>query len=340
MNLTTDNVLAGVTPDFSTAEVEALLRAHWGLPDMEITPLGSERDLNFKIAGSRGRFVLKIANQAEPLSVTRLQTRALLHVAKADPEVPAPRVVATGAGADEVFAKGSTIRLLTWMDGIPWHLARRGKAQRQSIARSHARLTLALAGLTSDEPPSFLQWDVQHAGLLRNRLEAVAPPLRDAVEAALDLFDRHAAPRLAGLRRQHVHNDIQPHNVVVDENDPDRLVGILDFGDLVHSAIACDLGVACAYHVQPASHPYETLGEYLAAFHAILPLNDDELEALPALVMARHVSTIVIAGWRLASHPENGAYIMRNQPMAAAGLAQLLPVAQADAVAYLRSVLK
>jgi Ser/Thr protein kinase RdoA (MazF antagonist) len=125
--------------------------------------------------------------------------------------------------------------------------------------------------------------------------------------------------------------------VVVETEDTDRLSGLIDFGDMVRTPVACDVGVACAYHVLPADHPLRTVAEYVAAFHAVRPLTDAEIEVLPSLILARQITTIVISGRRALTHPGNAAYILRNRPLVAAGLAQLLPVSQDQAVEYLRS---
>ncbi len=330
-------VLSAEAPAFTLEEARELVRRHWALEPLAIAPLASERDQNFRVDAAAGRFVLKIANRAEPPGVTRLQSAALRHVAVSDPAVPVPRIMPTRTGVDQAFAAGSAIRLLTWMDGVPWHLTPASRAQRRSVAAGHARLVLALAGFVSDQLAAPLQWDVQHAATLRGQLGAVPPELQAQVVAALDCFEMRAAPLLARLPRQFVHNDIQPHNVVVDEHDTDRMSGILDFGDLVHSPVACDLGVAAAYHVLPGAHPLQTVSEYVAAFHAVRPLGDDEFEALPALIVARQATTIVITSRRALTHAHNAAYILRNQPTTRAGLAQLLPLGYDDVVDFLRS---
>lgn len=332
-------VLTERAPQCAAEEAMECLRRHWALEVVGLSALPSERDQNFAVDTPGGRhYVFKIANRAESPSVTRLQTAVLLHVARADPGLPVPRVVPTVSGELSACAWGSTLRLLTWMRGTPWHRAPPTRRQRESLALGHARLVRALGDFTSDEPLPVLQWDIQHAARLAEHVEAVRPELRAPVEEALARFARHAADRLPSLPRQFVHNDIQPHNVVVEDTDTDRLAGILDFGDLVRAPVACDLAIAAAYHVGPGPHPLATVGEYVAAFHAIRPLSAPELEVLPSLVMARQVTTLVVSSVRARDNPHNAAYLTRNQPVAAAGLLQLLALSDAAAVDYLAGV--
>jgi hypothetical protein len=58
---------------------------------------------------------------------------------------------------------------------------------------------------------------------------------------------------------------------------------------------------------------------------------------LPALIMARLCTTLIITAWRAARYPENATYILRNQPMAKRGLFQLMRLPYADAISYLRN---
>jgi hydroxylysine kinase len=332
------NVLTGAKPTVSPATVLKVLRQHWNLENVKITPLNSERDQNFQVDGPDGRFVLKIANPAEPFSITQLQTQALTHIAATDPSIPVPRVIPTQNETTEISLSGSTVRLLSWMNGVPWHLTQRSAAQRRSIAEGHARLVLALASFSSNEPPSFLQWDVQHVSKLADRLDAVPAECREGVDIVLERFAAIAAPALKNLPRQYGHNDMQPHNIVVDENDHTRMSGILDFGDMVLTPVACDLGVACAYNAVAGDHPFQTVGEYVAAFNAIRPLSDAEIQVLPILTMARLATTIIIASWRASLYHDNANYVLRNRPAAIAGLSQLLTLSHDTAVEYLRKI--
>jgi hydroxylysine kinase len=332
------SVLVEPAPALSSKQALHLLEQHWGLRDPVLTPVGSERDQNLRIDSDAGRFLLKIANCTETPAITRLQTAVLRHVATQDPSIPLPRVVPTCSGETEVYSSGSAVRLLTWIEGIPLYLTPHSHGQRVSVATGHARLVLALRAYISDITPPAIQWDIQHTGRLWDALASVPGELIERVHAALELFDRHASGRLRTLARQFVHNDIQPYNLVVAEACTDRLCGILDFGDMVCAPVACDLAVACAYQVLPSDHPLQTVGEYVAAFHSVRAVSEEELNSLPALIAARHATTIVITSLRAAAHPENARYILRNRPIAESGLSQLLSVPYTEAVDYLRSV--
>lgn len=86
-------------PQFSAAEVQAVLQEEYGL-DGELRTLVSERDQNFRVTSDDGQcYVFKIANAAEPENVTDFQIQALLHIENAGCPIATPRIVKTLAGA-------------------------------------------------------------------------------------------------------------------------------------------------------------------------------------------------------------------------------------------------
>lgn len=329
------DILSVAPPQLGADLARELMQRHWGLEAQALLPLSSERDCNYRVDAGDARFVLKLANQAEPTAVTRLQTAALLHVEKAAPGLPVPRIRPTLAAAAEAAHEGSTLRLLTWLDGLPLAQAARSRAQRTNIAQTHARLALALSGFRYEAAKPHLQWDIQHALALAAHLDAVADDLRDLCAKALARFREHAAPHLPQLRRQFGHCDLNPFNILVSPQAPDEVAGFLDFGDMVETPLACDLAIAAAYQLDAEAAPWAPVCEYASAFHALLPLQETEIAILPELVMARLVTTITITSWRARRYPENRDYILRNQPAARAGLARLLAVPRAQVLALL-----
>lgn len=330
-------LLTSAPPAFSGDEVAALARLHFGL-EGALSPLTSERDLNFRLDGTGGAVVVKIANLAEPQEQTRFQNRALRHIAARDPALPVPRVMAALDGRDDVvLSSGHLMRVISWLDGMPLHMAPRSRAQRQALARALARLGRALEGFQDPAADHDLLWDIKNAARLRVLLPLVPDDaLRAVCEGVLDRFDA-LSPQLAGLRWQVVHSDLNPHNVLVAKDDPDRVAGIIDFGDMVKTPLVCDVAVACAYQIDREA-PLQSLTDFALAYHAENPLTDQERALLFDLTAARMVTTVAITGWRAAKYPENRDYILRNFPSARAGLMALASVPRGDALAALAGV--
>ncbi len=320
-----DALLTAPAPRAGDAEAEALARGLFGVAG-RAARLSGERDLNFHIVPEAGPgWVLKIGNATEDRGVVALQGGALRHIAARDPELPVPRVCATRGGEDDAFATlesgtSHVVRLLTFLPGDPLHGSPPSDAQAAALGRCLARLGLALRGFAHPAARHDLLWDLQQAPRLHALLPHVADPRRRALAAGvLDRYEHHVAPRMAGFRRQVVHNDFNPHNIVVDPADPARVAGVLDFGDMVETPLVNDVAVAASYQVG-ADDPLGRVAALVGAYHAVSPLRREEVEVLPDLLSLRFVLSVVIAEWRAALHPENRAYILRNLSRAAAAL--------------------
>ena len=311
--------LTTAPPTLPEAEAAALARSHFGLTGT-LTQLTSERDLNYRLTTPTGAYVLKLANPAEPAAVTRFQTLALIHLEATT--LPVPRVIRTLSGQTEVDTPHGILRLLTWLDGHPQHLTQRSPTQCAAMGAIAASLTLGLGGFSHPAAAHVLQWDIKHAATLRPLLPFIAEAHRPLATETLDRFDRDLAPHLPALRAQVVHNDLNPHNVLTDPHNPDQITGILDFGDMVQTALICDAAVTAAYQIDPAT-PRASLQTFATAYHATLPLTPLEARLLPDLTATRLLTTLAVASARAARYPDNAAYILRNVPAAAAALTAL-----------------
>ena len=314
-------LLVSTPPEFSECVVAGMAREHFGRAG-QLRRLTSERDLNFRLIAATGEsHVLKIANLAEPIESTHFQTEALLHLERTAPGLAVPRVVRTLSGATEAtLPEGNILRLLTFLEGEPLYSARSSADQSRSMAGLGATLARALRGFDHPAADHDLLWDIKQAARLRALLPAFADKdLRRLISARLDLFETRVSPALPALRWQVVHNDLNPHNVLVDPADHASVTGILDFGDMVRTPLICDVAVTASYQID-AADPLTSLITFVSAWHAVDPLEQAELDLLYDLVATRMITTIAIAGWRAARYPENAPYILRNVPRALAGL--------------------
>ena len=312
-------VLSEGSPELDLAWVRALARDRYGI-EGALQPLTGERDRNYRLQrdGDGARFMLKVSHPAETALVADFQTRALLHLAEADPGLPVQRIVPALDGAPSFLADPGdglprVVRLFTYLPGLPLPEAPRTAPQQQNLARMLARLDVALRPFDHPAGDLPLPWDLQRAGSVRGLLIHIADPARRALAAnALDRFERDARPVLPMLAAQPIHNDFNIHNVLVDPQDTDRIAAILDFGDMVRAPAVNDLAVAAAYQCGTGDDPFADIAPFVAAYHAVRPLASTEIGVLFALITARLVMVVAISGWRAARYPENATYLLRN----------------------------
>ncbi len=311
--------LTTAPPSLSTDQAAALAAQHFGVTGA-LTPLTSERDQNFRLTTPTQTYVLKLANPAEPAAVTDFQTAALLHLAPTT--LPVPKVTRTLTNATEAITPHGILRLLSYLDGLPQYLSPRTALQRRNLGIIAARLTLGLRHFHHPAAAHVLQWDIQRASALRPLLVHLPDAIRRLATDTLDRFDRDILPHLPTLRSQVVHNDLNPHNVLVDPANPDQIAGILDFGDMVQTPLICDAAVTACYQIDPAN-PLQSLLDFAKSYHATLPLTPLEIRLLPDLVATRMLTSLTIASARVALYPDNAPYILRNFQPAQDGLIAL-----------------
>jgi Ser/Thr protein kinase RdoA (MazF antagonist) len=211
------------------------------------------------------------------------------------------------------------MRMLTFLYGELQYRTPASEAQSRNVGRALAELDLGLAGYDGRPPAGKLMWDISHMRDLAAVVGHVAPERRALAESVLAEFER-ALPAIRSLkRRQIIHNDFNPHNILLDPRAPDQVAGIIDFGDMVRAPLINDLAVALSYH-QATDDWQARTRTFLEGFLSAGTLEPDEIELLPLLARCRLAMSFIISEWRSALFPENRAYIMRNHATAWRGL--------------------
>jgi hydroxylysine kinase len=330
-------VLGTAAPRLKPEDVRALACRLYGI-DGSVHSLAGERDQNCRVDAADGRrYVLKVSNPSEPVGVIDFQIAALEHIAQASPTLPVPRVVRTRDGRTRgTVALGNgvdaTVRMLTYLDGIQIRETARTAAQRRAMGTGLARLDRALHGFAHPGAKHDLLWNVSAAHRLAAKLDGIVDAHRRTLAAAfMARFTEHVLPRLDSLRSQVIHNDYHLYNVLVAPDDHERIVGIIDFGDMLHAPLVGEVATAAAFHMAGSADPFEGPAQFVAAYHAASPLQGVEQEIVADLMATRHLITVLISEWRCVRYPENRPYIMRHNPAAWEALSDMADLPRAAA---------
>jgi 4-aminobutyrate aminotransferase-like enzyme/Ser/Thr protein kinase RdoA (MazF antagonist) len=264
-------------PRFTAQEAVRIAEQHYGITG-DATPLPSERDQNFLLRPEKGEWLLlKIANSEEQREVLQFQNTVLALLAERCPALRFPRII----GGLKKYA-GYFVRLQSWVDGeVLAKAPNHSEELLASLGTALGQIDRALDGF--DEPAAHreLRWDIRHADQARVHMDLLPPSRRALVEAGFSEWER---VDWSGLRTGVIHGDANDYNVLVDGG---RVVSILDLGDSVHTALACDLAIAIAYVMLGKADPVAAARTVVEAYHAEFPLTEAEADSLWGLAIGR-----------------------------------------------------
>jgi 4-aminobutyrate aminotransferase-like enzyme/Ser/Thr protein kinase RdoA (MazF antagonist) len=324
-----DPVIAGATPRLSTADAVAIGAELFGVQASAARDLGSERDRTFRLDDVA---ILKVSNAAEDPDVLDMEAAAAFHVTAVDPglRVALPREAVTG-GHRARWGE-HWVRLY---DVLP------GRSRIDATALSDAalgawgettaRLGVALRGFTHPRAVRTMPWDIQHALDARAMLDCVGEG-RDVVARTLDAFEARVVPVWPRLRAQVAHTDLTVDNTLTDEHG--LITGIIDFGDMSHTALITDLASVLDSVCGGREDPFRVARLVVDGYQRRVALEEAELEALGVCWAARCAITVAISCWRVAQGLEEAAWAERYNGVALATL-RAMEAAGWDAVARL-----
>lgn len=282
--------------------------------------LPSERDQNFLLASNDGeKFVLKIANRNEKREVLEAQNAMLGHL---EQRVSfCPRVVAGISGETIVIATlggcaKRLVRVVRYLEGVPL-----AKVEVQpagllyDFGRKLGQLNESLRDFDHPGAHRDFHWDLAQGVQV---VEQWGPRIKADWLRELVLGFRFGS--LNHLRKSVVHGDANDYNVLVDE---DKVVGLIDFGDIVYSYTVGDLAIAIAYVVLGKEDPFAAAAPVIEGYREQFTLTKDELDALWPLVRLRLCMSVAIAAYQQEQQPEN-EYLGVSQKLIAETLPRLI----------------
>ncbi|MGK2850450.1 MAG: aminotransferase class III-fold pyridoxal phosphate-dependent enzyme [Candidatus Limnocylindrales bacterium] len=337
-----DPVLAAARPAFDEAAVLGIAAGTFGQPATAARDLGSERDQTFILLDATAApiAVMKLSNAAEDPATLDMEALAVLHATHADPSLPLaiPRRV-PGVDGDELdpATRRATIERdehrhhARLYDVLPGHQRSDPRDLSDTAlgawGETVARLGRALRGFAHPAAQRTMLWDVQHASRTRSMLPTIRDDEQRAlVERVLDRFDAVVAPSWPTLRAQVVHTDLTTDNALVD--DDGRITGIVDFGDMCHTALVVDIAslLDSLLNGRTGDELFRSARLVLDGYQRITPLEPLELRLLGELLAARAAVTIAISSWRSGRGLEDPAFAERYNDDVARTIKTLLDV--------------
>ena len=293
-------------PRFTAPEALAAAAQGYGIRG-NASALPSERDQNFLVADSAGtKYVVKIANANDAPELLDFQNQAMRRVQQLMPDCRVQRVLGSVQGSDITnihnprTGTDHCMRVLTWIDGeVLGKTTARSSALLESIGTGMAKVDAALCDFSHPAMRRTLQWDLRRAGMARENAALLPGDRRARVERQFSQWERID---WTALRHSVIHGDANDYNVIVAAG---RMVGLLDFGDIVHTATVCDLAIALAYTMLGEVEPMAAAAQVIRAYQRHYALTEAEQRVLFSLVMSRLCMSVCYSAHNRARNPND-----------------------------------
>jgi len=316
------NILDEV-PNFDESNAAKIALQLYGI-EGAIRQLNSFEDQNFLIKTASDKYVLKIANKRWTKDELTVQNLLFDHLQKASKGLSWPQVIRSKNGDSMTLVDGFEVRLLTFIEGDILADSERNEALNYSIGKVLGQFSKAVQNFEGSVPerPTDL-WNLDNVMDCKAALEDVTDEAtRSRIESFYNHYEANVLPKIKGLRKAIIHGDANEQNILVSKDDPEEIVGLIDFGDLQIATHINDLSIALAYSLLDVEDIDGTANQIIGGYQSQFKIEKEEFEVLFDLVAMRLITSIILSSKRAKQFPEN-TYILASQKPAKALLKRM-----------------
>lgn len=315
--------------------ISHLLRKEYGLIGQH-HHLTGEREQNVLLQEDGGdRYVVKIFRHADAPGAIDIQTRALRHVRSGLPRISIPAIRNTLTG-EAIFRSGFAgegeleIRVLDYLEGYPIEV---GCAPTPMLARSAGELvgsvTRQLGRFRYRRIEALMPWDISN-GLLGNpAFWSLGGADIRRYEGAIRRGYTEMLPLLLRQRAHLIYNDAHLGNLLRLSDHASNVSGLIDFGDVVHAPIICDVAVLALAFAENADNPVMMAASAVSGYHSSYPLLSQEADMIFDLMIARQALSILLFDTKLMDPRLHSHGLVKARAELMDGLDRLLSIDKA-----------
>ncbi len=316
-------IINSLPPGFSEIDAVRIAGEYYGLK-VTSRQLSSYIDQNFHVTDPSGKeYVLKISNPSETEHILEAQNLAMKHITDHSTVVECPGVIPSVSGRqiESVISKNKktySVRLLTYIRGkfLSEELSPTADLL-HSLGVFLGNLDKTLKNFTHPAVDRYFLWDLKNGRDIIHFTRHIDNPHRRSLAEYFFLqFETSVLPILPELRSSVIHNDANDNNVLLRKknNGKKKVVGIIDFGDLIHTYTICELAIALAYAMFNKGNPLETAIPVIQGYNTIFPLTEPELKILFYLICTRLSTSVTLSAYQKKLQPENKYLTLSENP--------------------------
>ena len=302
---------------FSPGSIENLVANYYGM-EVKASPLNGYDELNFLLTDNAGKKnVLKLSNSQHDFYFLDAQIKILQHLSKSDLALQLQQYTLNKIGETltELSIEDKTyyIRILSYLEGTFWvDTPNKTDELHLNLGKFLGKMDKNLSNFKHAGMHRHYTWDISTARDASYRLNCIKDhEKRRMVDYFILQFETEILPTLSSFRHSYTHNDANDYNVLVKEND---IAGLIDFGDMVYTALINNVAVACTYAMLNNQQPLEAAAEVVKGYHQIYPLTEKELNILYYLIAARLCISVTQSAYNSSLDSNNEHHFITEKP--------------------------
>ncbi|MCB6097656.1 aminotransferase class III-fold pyridoxal phosphate-dependent enzyme [Flavobacterium psychrophilum] len=302
---------------FSEAHIELLAKDHYGL-FVSAKMLNGYDELNYLLTDINNKqFILKVSDENQPFLFLDAQVKIIKHLSNSSISNNFQQFCINNQG-DELTAvenegKNYYLRILSFLEGDFWV----DKLEKSNILYSQlghflGTMDKSLQDFSHTAMHRQYTWDISRASDANDRLKYIKNHEKRRIASYFLLqFDTEVLPKIHTLRHAYIHNDANDYNVLVDDN---TVTGLIDFGDMVYTALINNLAIACTYAMLSHEDPLSAATLIVRGYHESYALTTQELDVLYYLIAGRLCISVTQSAFNGSLDTNNDHHFITEKP--------------------------
>ncbi|MFM9911452.1 MAG: phosphotransferase, partial [Chitinophagaceae bacterium] len=303
--------------NFSTQDIQGWASMYYGLT-VSVKTLNGFDELNFQLTDAvNNKYILKVAHDAHGLPFLDAQVKIINHLAASSLADKFQHYLLNREGNElttiVVQGKNYYVRILSFMEGTFWvDLKNKSKSLYADLGVFMGEMDKVLQLFSHPAMHRHYTWDIQTALDANANLTFIKNHERRRIAGYFLLqFEMEVLPVLSSLRHAYVHNDANDYNVLV---KGDKVVGLIDFGDMVYTPLINNLAVACTYAMLNCEQPLQVAVDVVKGYHQVYPLTIQELDLLYYLIAGRLCISVTQSARNASTESDNVHHFITETP--------------------------
>ncbi|HEU4790568.1 MAG TPA: aminotransferase class III-fold pyridoxal phosphate-dependent enzyme [Flavobacterium sp.] len=299
------------------AHIQQLAKEHYGL-SVTAKMLNGYDELNYLLTDTNNkRFILKVSDDIQPYPFLDAQVKIIKHLSNS-PLASKFQQFCINKQGNELTpitedGKKYYLRILSFLEGCFWvEKTNKSIELYQNLGNFMGTMDQSLQDFSHTAMHRQYTWDISRASDANDKLKYIKKHEKRRIASYFLLqFDTEVLPLIHTLRHAYVHNDANDYNILVDETN---VTGLIDFGDMVYTALINNLAVACTYAMLANEDPLTAASLVVKGYHESYPLTIQELDLLYYLIAGRLCISVTQSAYNGSLDTNNEHHFITEKP--------------------------